>query len=137
MMFSRLLKPRFLSILITLLMTMQISACSTNDSATTSANNSGIGTGTDNNRVADVNLSWVAPAEREDNSALSLSEIAGYKIYYGTAQGQYPSNVDINDGSADSYTITSLSTGTYYFVLTTYDTQGRESRYSSEIKKII
>ena len=84
-----------------------------------------------------ITLSWVAPAEREDNSALSLSAIAGYNIYYGTTKGQYSNSVAINDGTAVDYTFTSLPAGTYHFVVTTIDTEGRESLYSSEVTIII
>ncbi len=87
--------------------------------------------------LANVSLSWVAPAEREDNTALSLSEIASYKIYYGSTQGQYTNSVAINDSTATGHTFTSFSSGTYYFVITTIDTDGRESKYSPEVKKII
>jgi VCBS repeat-containing protein len=82
---------------------------------------------------ADVSLSWVAPAEREDNTSISLSEIEGYKIYYGTNPGSYNDNVTINDGSATSYTFNSLSAGTYYFVVTTIDIDGRESQHSTVV----
>ncbi len=81
----------------------------------------------------DINLSWVAPAEREDNSGLLLSEISGYKVYYGTTSGKYPNTIPVNNGSATGYTITGLNSGTYYFVVTTLDTDGRESQYSTEI----
>jgi VCBS repeat-containing protein len=78
-----------------------------------------------------ISLAWTPPSAREDNiTPLSLSEIAGYNIYYGNAQGQYPKTVNIADGTADSYIFTDLPTGTYYFVVTTYDTDGRESQYS-------
>lgn len=87
--------------------------------------------------VADVSLSWVAPSEREDNTGLDLSEIAGYKIYYGPAQGNYSSSVDINDSSAEGYTFRNFSAGRYYFVVTTFDTEGRESQYSSEVTIVI
>ena len=141
MIISRLLKQRFTSILITLLIALQISACGTGDnlSATTADINSDLSTtGTDtdtdnNNTVADIKLSWVAPAEREDNSSISLSEIAGYQVFYGKAPGQYTSNITINDGTAVGYTFTDLPTGTYYFAVTTLDTEGRESQFSSEV----
>lgn len=87
--------------------------------------------------TADVSLSWVAPAEREDNSAISLSEIAGYKIYYSTTQGSYNNSVDINDGTAQGYTFTNFQAGTYYFVITTRDSDRRESQYSSEVTIVI
>jgi VCBS repeat-containing protein len=91
----------------------------------------------ESNTPADITLSWVAPAEREDNSALSLSAIAGYKVYYGTTQGQYSNSVAINDGTAVAYTFTGLPAGNNYFVLTTIDTEGRESQYSSVVTIII
>ena len=87
----------------------------------------------ENTTAANVTLSWVAPAAREDESALSLTAIAGYKIYYGTTPGQYPNSTTINDGSATGYTFNNLSSATYYFVVTTIDVDGRESQYSAEI----
>lgn len=84
-----------------------------------------------------VVLSWVAPSEREDNTALSPSDIAGYTIYYGSAPGDYMESIYINDPAATGYSITSLVDGTYYFVVTTRDTDGRESMYSSEVVETI
>ena len=122
-----------------------MSACGTKDNlaaATTDINpdlfttGTGADTGTDtdnNSTVADIKLSWAAPAEREDNSSISLTEIAGYQVFYGQAQGQYPNSITINDGTAVGYTFTDFSAGTYYFVVTTVDTEGRESQFSSEV----
>lgn len=87
--------------------------------------------------VSDISFSWTAPAEREDNTALSLSEIAGYKIYYGTSKGNYSNSVSINDGTATSHTFNNFAAGTYYFVITTRDVDGRESQYSTELSKSI
>ena len=87
----------------------------------------------ENVATANITLSWIPPAEREDNSSLSLSAIAGYKIYYGTTPGQYPNSTTVNDGSATGYTLNNLSSATYYLVVTTIDTSGRESQYSSEV----
>ena len=80
-----------------------------------------------------VSLSWVAPAERADNTGLSLSEISGYAVYYGTSAGNYTNSLSINDSSATSVTVSDLPVGTYYMVMTTRDTDGRESEYSSVI----
>ena len=87
--------------------------------------------------TADITLSWVAPSEREDNQPISLSDIAGYKIYYGTTRGNYDKSIDVNNSTAQSYTITNLPTGTYYLVITTKDTENRESQYSSEVIIVI
>ena len=85
------------------------------------------------NTTASITLSWIAPSEREDNTALSLSEIAGYNIFYGTSQGQYTNSVNIDDSSATGYTFSNFPTGSYYFVITTIDTDGHESQYSPSV----
>jgi hypothetical protein len=79
-----------------------------------------------------ASLTWVAPSEREDNSPISLSEIAGYRIYYGTAPGDYQYEVEINDAYNDVADINLLQ-GTYYAVITTVDVDGRESVFSEEV----
>jgi len=81
-----------------------------------------------------VELSWIAPSTRENAVPLSLSEIAGYKIYFGTRQGTYNNTIDVNDSTAVSYVLSGLTTGIYYIVLTTFDTDGRESQYSVEVE---
>ena len=83
-----------------------------------------------------VILNWVAPSEREDNSGLSLSEIAGYRIYYSAESGGYQSQnkLDVNDGSVTQAQISGLlPSGTYYIAVTTVDTEGRESLFSTEV----
>ncbi len=87
--------------------------------------------------VSNVKLSWVAPSQREDNNPISPAEIAGYKIYYGTTSGNYTKSVQINDNSVYDYTLTGLAKGTYYIVMTTRDSDGRESQYSSVVTKTI
>lgn len=143
MIIFHLLKHRFTSTLITLLISLQMTACSSEDiltavdpdiySGTTTENGTGTTTEKENNVPTDITLAWVAPTEREDNSALSLSAIAGYKVYFGTTQGQYSESLSINDGSATGHTFNGFSADTYYFVITTIDNEGRESQYSTEI----
>ena len=87
--------------------------------------------------ISDVSLSWIAPSAREDDNPISLSEIAGYKIYYGTTQGNYNNSVNVNDSAAEGYTLNGLSSGTYYFAVTTKDTEGRESQFSSVVQIVI
>ena len=58
---------------------------------------------------------------------------ASYRIYYGTASGSYlqPFGQGVNAGKVTSYTVQGLTSGTYYFAVTTY-VGGRESKYSNE-----
>ena len=87
--------------------------------------------------VSEISLSWRAPFEREDDNPISPAEIAGYKIYYGTTEGDYTESIKINDGTIDSHTIKGLTPGTYYLVITTHDTDGRESGFSPAVTKTI
>ena len=86
---------------------------------------------------ADVTLSWVAPVEREDGTPISMAELAGYRVYYGTSAGNYTTQVDINNGSTMNVTLSGLTTGTYYIVVTAIDVDGRESVYSQEAVQTI
>jgi len=87
--------------------------------------------------TSNINLSWTAPTQREDNTAISLSEISGYKISYGTSPGSYPNSVSLGSSSVVSHTFVDFASGTYYFVITTIDTDGRESQNSTSVSKTI
>ncbi|HYQ70411.1 MAG TPA: putative Ig domain-containing protein, partial [Gammaproteobacteria bacterium] len=80
-------------------------------------------------------LGWTAPVKRADGTPLSLGEIDGYRIYYGSSPGVYDHNVNIVDGSALSATVKNVPAGDYRVVMTTYDVKGSESAYSAEIIK--
>gem|GEM_PF-715447 len=80
-------------------------------------------------------LSWTPPTTREDGSA--LVDLAGYKIYYGTQSGNYTEVVDVPTAGVTEYMIEGLAPGTYYFVVTAYDTAGNESPPSNEATKTV
>ncbi|OQX59725.1 hypothetical protein B5M50_02295, partial [candidate division KSB1 bacterium 4484_219] len=62
----------------------------------------------------------------------SETDLAGYKIYYGTQSRNYDKTIDV--GNTTSYRITNLSDGlTYYFAVTAYDTANNESDFSEEV----
>jgi hypothetical protein len=72
--------------------------------------------------AADITIAWDANVE---------SDLAGYKIYYGTAPGVYGTSITI--GTQTTYTLTGLPPGTYYIAVTAYNTAGLESGYSNEV----
>jgi hypothetical protein len=88
-------------------------------------------------------LVWVAPETNVDGTP--LTDLAGYKIYYGRSAGSYTDTVTIPVESAScvesenttqcSYTVGGLGSGIYYFVVTAYDLSGDESVYSNEASK--
>ncbi len=122
--------------LIALLAILQLVACNSAENFTQVADAAGT---TSMVGTTGAVLSWVAPVARDDESPISMAEIAGYRIYYGTTQGTYPQQVEINDAYVDEFELDdlSLASGTYYAVMTTVDSDGRESGFSDEIILIV
>ena len=84
-----------------------------------------------------VNLSWVPPVEREDNTPITEAEIAGYNVYYtDTVSGDYINSVFVAGGSTRSHVLQMSGAIQYFIVVTTVDTEGRESQYSQEVSKV-
>ena len=77
-----------------------------------------------------VSLSWQAPTRNTDGS--TLSNLAGYKIYYGTAEGNYTEEVRIDNPGLTTYVVENLSPTTWHFVATAFNEDGIESNYSGE-----
>ena len=72
---------------------------------------------------AAVDLAWDANTE---------PNLAGYKIYCGTASGTYSYSIDV--GNTTEYTLTGLDEGvTYYLAATAYDQDDNESDLSEEL----
>ena len=72
---------------------------------------------------ADITLVW---------GTKSHSNLAGYRVYYGTCSGVYTSRVDV--GKVNSITISNLDDDQiYYFSVTAYDHQGVDGRFSEEV----
>lgn len=80
-------------------------------------------------------LTWTAPTKNTDNT--NLTDLAGYKAYWGPAQGNYPSSVRITDPAALSYSVTNLCAGMWYFVVTAYNAMNVESVFSNVAMKTI
>ena len=79
-------------------------------------------------------IDWVAPSQRVNGTALLLSEIETYNLYYGSSPGDYQDTIDNSNVTTDSVYISDFPGGTYYFVVTTVTYDGLESRYSEEIE---
>ncbi len=81
-----------------------------------------------------ISLNWTAPSTRSDGSPLDVSEIGGYQVYVGDTSDSLQMEVDLNDGSAVSTTISGKPLGSYFVAITVYDTDGKTSSYSNVIQ---
>lgn len=76
-------------------------------------------------------LSWSAPIENEDGSA--LTDLAGYKLFYGRTSGEYTNVIRIDNPSVTTYVVENLAPATYYFAAKSFNTAGVESEFSGEV----
>jgi len=80
---------------------------------------------------SNVTFGWQAPTENSNGTP--ITNLAGYKIHYGTASQQYTQVVEVSNPSLSRYVMDSLPSGTYYFAITAYNAQGIESALSGEV----
>jgi len=85
--------------------------------------------------MGSVTLSWSPPTENTDGT--TLTDLAGYRIYWGTTSGSYPNSVTIDNPGLTTYVVENLTPGTYEFVATSYNTSGVESDYSAPATKTV
>jgi len=80
-------------------------------------------------------LSWIPPTQNTDGS--SLTDLAGYRIAYGTSPQALTQSVQVSNMSVTRHTFDNLSPGTYYFAVRAYTSTGIESDNSSVATKIV
>jgi len=80
--------------------------------------------------VSPIEIQWTAPTENTDGT--ELSDLAGFRIYYGRVSGSYPEMVEITQPQATTHTL-DLESGDHYLTMTAFDTEGNESAHSNEV----
>ena len=80
--------------------------------------------------TSSVTLTWTPPTENEDGTP--LTNLAGYRIRYGSQSGNYTSVVNLSNPGLATYVLGGLASGTYYVVISAYNQSGVESGYSNE-----
>ena len=81
-----------------------------------------------------LRLRWAPPTRNEDGSA--LSDLAGYRLYWGTEPRTYSNQMNVGNPLRKSRLV-NLRSGTYYFAMTAIDADGNESRLSNEVIRIV
>jgi hypothetical protein len=80
-------------------------------------------------------LGLLSPVYADQNVTLAwnaVTDVAGYRLHYGTASGNYAQSQDV--GNTTTATVSSLTPGvTYFFVVTALNTAGLESLPTNEV----
>lgn len=97
---------------------------------TVAAASGGSGGGT---TTGSATVSWVPPTQNVDGSA--LTNLAGYRIKYGQSASALTRTIDIDNPGISRFVIDDLSSGTWYFAVTAYNSAGAESALSNIASK--
>jgi len=85
--------------------------------------------------LGSVTLNWTPPTQNTDGSV--LTNLGGFKIYYGTSPDNYPNQITINNPGITTYLVDNLTPNTWYFVSTSFNSSGMESDFSNVATKTI
>lgn len=77
----------------------------------------------------------MAPTQNSDGSP--LTNLAGFKIFYGTASNALNQVAQITNPGLTTYVIGNLSPATWYFSVKAFNSAGTESDFSSIASKTI
>ena len=130
------LNKKVFSFLFVLLLTTILAGCGAgNQTLSNNSSSAGGGTGSPSGGTATgtATLSWDVPTTNADGTP--LTDLAGFKVYYGNASGNYTTIIDV--GNITTYLVSNLSPGPHYFTVTAYNISGYESDYSMESSKTI
>lgn len=80
-------------------------------------------------------LSWTPPTQNTDGT--TLENLAGYRVVYGRSSTNLDQTVQIASAGTATYTLTGLTSGTWYFAVKAYTLAGVESDVSNQATKTI
>ena len=80
-------------------------------------------------------LSWEAPTSNTNGTA--LTDLVGYRIYYGSNPEDLKQSVQIGSIGLQTYVIDNLEPGTWYFAVMALASNGAESALSNIVAKTI
>jgi hypothetical protein len=80
-------------------------------------------------------LSWDAPTANTNGTA--LTDLVGYRIYYGSSPEDLKQSVQIGTVGLQTYVVENLDAGTWYFAVMALASNGAESALSNIVAKTI
>jgi len=94
------------------------------------------------NDIGSATLTWSRVTRSSDGK--QLTDLAGYKIHYGKSASSLNkvitlpnSSLALPNSTMTFYQVTNLSPGTWYFAVTAYSANGRESALSPIASKTV
>lgn len=88
-----------------------------------------------NSGPGNATLSWEAPTSNTNDTP--LTDLAGYRIYYGPSPEHFSHTVEINNIGLQTYVIDDLEPGTWYFAVRAVAANGSESKLSEIVAKTL
>jgi hypothetical protein len=76
-----------------------------------------------------VSLTWEPPTFNTDDTA--LTNLAGYRIYYGNHADALTQTIHVTNAGATDYVVGNLSPGTWYFAISALSSANTESTKSA------
>jgi hypothetical protein len=80
-------------------------------------------------------LSWNAPTSNTNGTA--LTDLSGYRIYYGSSENAMTQTVQITNLGVQTYVIENLEPGIWYFAVRAVSSDDTESSLSDVVSKTI
>jgi hypothetical protein len=80
-------------------------------------------------------VKWTIPKTNTNGTA--ITNLSGYVISYGLSTAKTPTTVKVANPSAVSYQISGLTSGTWYFAVSAYNSTGATSSLSNVASKTI
>lgn len=80
-------------------------------------------------------LTWNPPTLNTDGTA--LTNLAGYRVNWGASQTALTQSAQVSNPATTTYTVTNLTSGTWYFGVKAYTSQGMESDLSNIVSRTL
>jgi hypothetical protein len=80
-------------------------------------------------------VTWTRPTKNTNGTA--LTNLAGYRLHFGTSPSNLSSVVQLPNASLATYTVSNLLAANWYFAITAYTTTGVESSMSPIVSKAV